>query len=276
MTLHVLGKRTDGYHSLHTLFQRIALQDQLTFAKIPKGITIESNWPELPTGPKNLVHVAYCTLKKRCPNLGGVKVFIKKNIPSPAGLGGGSSDAAATLNGLNILYSLGLGSDELTWMGREIGADVPFFCRDISQGVGTARGDQIEPLFGWKPFWLVLAFFKQGLATPSIFSGLKTKRKVPSLTKVTSEATMLSEFLAARNLAKSGELLTNDLYFSASRIKPAIARVLSFMKPFLPASGMSGSGPTLFGLTDTRDQAVDVAEKIQNKFQLQTWVGRTA
>lgn len=125
--LEVLGKRPDGYHELVTIMQEISLCDYLEIAERPNGITIRSDHPELPTDRRNLVYQAAELLKRRYQIKAGVRINITKHIPIGGGLGGGSSNAAYTLKGLNQLWKLGLAETELSLLARKLGSDVPFF-----------------------------------------------------------------------------------------------------------------------------------------------------
>ena len=275
LCLYVLGKRRDGYHDLITLLQRISLADRITFRKIKKGIIIRCSDSIIPTDSRNLIHKAYDLLKTRIGFRGGVEVYLEKQIPAASGLGGGSSDAASSLLALDRLFRLGLRRDELVSLGKKIGADVPFFLLEISQALGKNRGDELTPIIFSTKLSLCLTFLPSGLSTKSVYQRHKSTRKSLLLTKLTCDATMLSAFLASRDLSGASVLLRNDLLRPAVQIKPAIGRVLSFLSRFQPASMMSGSGPTLFTLASDRREAIAVAKRIRAKFGLASWVGST-
>ena len=125
--LEVLGKRPDGYHEIETVMQTVSLCDQLEFREIKTGIKVTSHHPNLPDGPRNLIYQAAHLIKQRYQIRQGINIFIDKRIPIGAGLGGGSSNAATTLVGLNKLWKLGLPETELSCLAAQLGSDVPFF-----------------------------------------------------------------------------------------------------------------------------------------------------
>lgn len=127
LSLDVLHKRDDGYHEMEMVMTSIDLADRLTLNLLDENrIVIESNNGFLPLDERNIVYRSVLMLQKEFDVQQGVHVYIEKNIPIAAGLGGGSSDAAATLRGLNRLWNLGLSMDELAELGARIGSDVPF------------------------------------------------------------------------------------------------------------------------------------------------------
>jgi len=145
--LDILGRRPDGYHTLLTLFERIDLKDELTFKKSPTaGITLTCDDPALSVGEDNLIVKAALGYLDLLGQAEGVDITLKKQIPMGAGLGGGSSDAAATLLGLQELFGEPLPMDKLIPLAQTLGADVPFFLADTPWALGRDRGDVIQPL----------------------------------------------------------------------------------------------------------------------------------
>jgi len=281
LALRVLGKRPDGYHDIFTLFQRISLADRIIFRKTRRsGVRLSCTLPQVPLGPGNLICKAYELLRKETGLRGGIEVELIKNIPLGGGLGGGSSNAASALKALNSMYSLGLKSDELIHLGKRLGADVPFFLMETSRAIGRGRGDELCALRGVsKRIPLLLVFFPEGLSTPAVYERYRKHcfklKNPPFLTKVSADVTMLSAFLSAKNLTSAAVLLCNDLMLSACQIKPAIARVLSFLRTFTPACLMTGSGATVFALAESVEKAGQIGEKVSRKFGLITWTGST-
>ncbi len=139
LALDILYKRDDGYHEINSIMQRINLKDKLTFTEIEKGVIIESNNPEVPTDSTNLVYKAWEILKDITGIDKGIHVNIEKNIPIAAGLAGGSSNGAATLQALNQMWNLKLSDIELMEIGKNLGADIPFCIMGgtaLAQGIG--------------------------------------------------------------------------------------------------------------------------------------------
>src|SRR5438552_3895548 len=160
LTLRILGTRPDGYHELRTMFQSVALHDTLTFTATAGPFAIACDHPRCPTDESNLVWRAGDALWQAAGRRGkpfGVHVFIRKQIPIEAGLGGGSSDAAAALRALATLWDLSIDADRLYLIARDLGADVPFFFEG-----GTVlcvdRGDVLYPLIDRPSASVVLVF----------------------------------------------------------------------------------------------------------------------
>ena len=144
LTLSVGAKRADGYHDISSVMQTISLCDTLKLTKADT-LTLECSRRSLPTGDTNLAYRAAALFFAKTGIGGGASIYLKKYIPVAAGLGGGSSDAAAVLRGLNQLYDVGLTSDELCEMGAELGADVPF-CVTGGTALATGIGELLAPV----------------------------------------------------------------------------------------------------------------------------------
>ena len=125
--LLVLNRREDGYHNLYTIFQELDYHDTITLTKTKSGFELSSDDEHFPVDRSNTCSKAYEAILGQFPNIGGVKIYVEKHIPQGAGLGGGSSNGAAVLKGLNDLYGLELSADKLSRLAMKIGADVPFF-----------------------------------------------------------------------------------------------------------------------------------------------------
>mgnify|MGYP003323551683 CR=1 FL=1 len=143
--LRVLDQRKDGYHNIHTIFQEIAFHDTITFSQTDNGCELSSNDENFPTDSSNTCIKAYVAVKVHYPNVAGIKIHVKKEIPQGSGLGGGSSNSASTLKGMNELYGLGLSNDELIELSLQVGADVPFFIHGGTQ-LGEGIGEQLTQL----------------------------------------------------------------------------------------------------------------------------------
>ena len=156
LCLHVLGRREDGYHDLATLMQKIGLHDRLDVAVSPgSDITVCCPHVNLSPGVENLAACAARLFLQHVDKTYSVAINIEKKIPEAAGLGGGSSDAAAVLSALNGLLDSGLSCSELMFLGRQLGADVPFFLYGQTAWA-TGVGEQLQPWPGLPPLWLVL------------------------------------------------------------------------------------------------------------------------
>ncbi len=238
--LQVLGRRTDNYHELVTVFQTISLHDEVELEPCSHGIQLICDASDLPAGSENLAYRAAALLLPR--TAGGVVIRLKKTIPWQAGLGGGSSDAAAVLRGLNGLWELGMSSSELAELAAQLGSDVPFFVYG-GTAVGTGRGELIQPLHLSISLHLLVVKPPFGLSTPAVFRSYR-----PLL----AEAPSVDEFLQALNSGDQtliGKLLHNDLEAAAFELRPELAQ----LKEKLLQNGalgclLSGSGSSLFAI----------------------------
>ncbi|PIQ87480.1 MAG: 4-(cytidine 5'-diphospho)-2-C-methyl-D-erythritol kinase [Candidatus Omnitrophica bacterium CG11_big_fil_rev_8_21_14_0_20_45_26] len=266
--LEVLKKRADGYHELLTIFHRISLADTLTLQKKPAGITIQTNHPGVPTGHRNMIWKAFEMVKKDFPFEGGVTVRLKKRIPVAGGLGGGSSNAASFLLGLKRLYRLPLTQKALLKMGARLGADVNFFLLNTRQALGEGAGERLKSLSCQKRFWFVLVTMPKALSTARVYSVLQpADYREPSLTKKIQIAKLphgLSKYL----LAQKQVSLRNDLQAASIRCYPALSRVLKLFDSLnVKARLISGSGPSVFGVTTSKNKAAELAKQIRKSLR---------
>ena len=260
--LDIKGKRDDGYHELKTVFCEIALHDVLTFAKTDKQeIKIKCTDASIPTGKENLVYkAADLLLKKHCVN-GGIEVFIEKNIPSGAGLGGGSSDAAAALKAVNVLFDLGIDASGLEAYGAEIGADVPFF---ISGGMAYACGigEKLTSVSGAKLPVLIVAKPDSSVSTVQAYKAADAEESLyhPDVERLVME-------LKAGNFRGICEFVGNSFEAPVFKMCPEIKAIKEeFLRSGAGASAMTGSGSAVFAFFEDDKSAVKAARKIKDRF----------
>jgi 4-diphosphocytidyl-2C-methyl-D-erythritol kinase len=258
--LKVIGKRPDGYHDLQMVMVPLTLADEIILKKTSDKIELEliGCGDEGMSGEKNLAYRAAAILKEKFEIKLGAKILLDKKTPIAAGLGGGSSDAGAVLRGLNKLWDLNLSTKELALLGKELGADVPFFCYG---GVSYVEGigDKVTPydFFPTLAFLLINPGFS--VSTPWVYRELGFQ-----LTEKTSDARVPPRFQVFSDVLAH---LKNDLEAVTIKAYPEIQKI----KDRLLASGaagalMSGSGPTVFALFENmelRDRALDRI-KIEN------------
>jgi 4-diphosphocytidyl-2-C-methyl-D-erythritol kinase len=235
--LEITGKQPDGYHTLSTVFQSISLSDTLTFEHAP-DLTLECNDPSLPVDETNLVMKAARKLREELKEERGAKIILQKEIPTGAGLGGGSSDAAATIQGLQRLWRRELKPSALQKLAVSLGADVPFF---LEGGTCTATGigERLRPLTPLGKTWLVLVWPGFGVSTKEAYGRVQVPVNEPRTPR-----RLLTCFTEQRQWA--GELFNRFEEFVFPQY-PEIAKVKQEMLA-MGAQGalMSGSGSSVF------------------------------
>ncbi len=270
--LKVTGRRPNGYHELVTLFRRLSLADSLTLKKQKSGIrlscVVKSGLKQkLSNGEDNLIVKTYRLLQKEFPGLGGVSVKLVKRIPMGAGLGGGSSNAAAFLLGMKKIYNLPLSRGKMMKIGARLGADVPFFLMETSQALGRGIGDELKAMPSRSKYGLTLVVSDEGLSTPQVYRNLPKKLPAVSLTKVNSAVKLVFNLLEKKQVAKAAPLLENDLENPAFRLRPSLGKQLKKLhQKGVRASRMTGSGPTLFSVLPDLRAARQFAEKLRKDF----------
>ncbi|GLY12837.1 4-(cytidine 5'-diphospho)-2-C-methyl-D-erythritol kinase [Pseudobacillus badius] len=243
LTLDVLHKRADGYHEVEMVMTTVDLADRIELEPLKKDeIKIISHNRFVPDDKRNLAYQAAMLLKERYGIRSGVSIGIEKVIPVAAGLAGGSSDAAATLKGLNKLWNLGLSLDELAEIGAEIGSDVSF-CVYGGTALATGRGEKIQHLPAPPNCWVVLAKPTIGVSTAEVYKNLK----INGLRHPDTRAMMAA--IETKNYDEMCAHLGNVLESVTLKLYPEVAQIKEQMERFgADAVLMSGSGPTVFGL----------------------------
>jgi len=265
----VLGKRPDGYHEIETLVCPIQLYDTLCFdeedghqvsltCQRPLGPWgAAGRWCEdLPEGPENLAVRAVELLRRSANVCRGARLRLVKRIPTAAGLGGGSSDAAAALGAANVVWRLGWPRSELGRLGAELGSDVPLFFAG-GPALCRGRGEQVEPMGRLPAMHFVLVRPPAGLATAAVYRACRPARQARSVQP-------LLEALKRGDLAAAGQLMFNRLESAAETLSPWIERLRTAMKS-VDCLGyqMSGSGTCYFGLCRHARHARRVARRLQ-------------
>lgn len=256
--LDVVKKRTDGFHELAMLMVSIDLNDYITVTDIDgSDIVIETNSTRIPIGEQNDVYKACQLLRERFGITSGVKIFLDKKIPVCAGMGGGSSNAAATLRALNQLWQLQLSLEELAEIGGEIGTDVPY-CVYGGCALVTGWGNKVEPLATSVKAWVVLVKPHFGISTRKIFSALSVSDVSHVAIDDLATAVLNQDYLSL--IAHMG----NSLESVSSKKYPFITKVKNKMlKAGADVALMTGSGPTVFALCQTEKQANRVVNSMK-------------
>lgn len=252
--LRVVGRRDNGYHDLEMAMVPLSLHDEIELVDRPSGIelTVDGSSDEGMCGPKNLAWRAADLMIRENGHKGGVRIALSKRVPVAAGLGGGSSDAAAVLRGLNDLWDLGLAPKRLAELGQQLGADIPFFCYGGPAWV-EGIGDRVEVYqrFPKVPFLLVNPGF--AVSTPWVY-----KQWDLQLTPGGPDATVRPLFQVVSDVVAS---LHNDLERVTIPAHPEIGVIKdALLEAGAEGALMSGSGPTVFGVfenTGQRDKAFE-------------------
>jgi 4-diphosphocytidyl-2-C-methyl-D-erythritol kinase len=260
LDLRVLGPRADGFHELRTVFQSIALHDTITCTVREGAFALESDAAGLPLDSTNLVWRAADILWRALRRTGPLRdavVRIDKRIPIEAGLGGGSSDAAATLLALARAWRVPLRPSQLTDLAGALGADVPFF---LSGGtaLGLGRGDEIYPLADLPRHWVVLVFPGFGVSTRDAFAWYAEER---ALGRVSVRE---PQYVPGPWPSRAAQMI-NDLEAPIARRHPEVDQMKSTLRRAgALAAAMSGSGSTVFGLFQRRIDAVHAVERMSS------------
>ena len=262
--LRITDKRDDGYHNIESLMQCVTLYDALHFERT-LTVTLECD-QNIPVAD-NLVYRAACLLKEHTAYGKGARIVVKKNIPVGAGLGGGSSDAAYTLMGLNTLWDLKLSTDELRALGARIGSDVPFFF-DGPCAFVEGRGERTTPVSLDTSLPLLLVMPSLSVSTAWAYDAFDRRTEpggdggdIPlpcekELKKKPLDIKLFCQALNKRDFAALTKMFDNDLEPVVIEQYPVIKEIKTrLLEAGAAVSAMSGSGPAVFGVFVSRDAA---------------------
>jgi 4-diphosphocytidyl-2-C-methyl-D-erythritol kinase len=255
LLLKITGQRVDGYHELVSILVPVALYDKLKISKLDKGLKVYWSGRKLPKGQNNLVNRAAVSFFEKSGIRKGAKITAIKRIPLSSGLGGGSSDAAATLKGLNQLWDNPLSIRDLERLALSLGADVPFF---LLQRPAIARGigEILEPIRDFPPFWYVIVSPNVMVSTAWAYKRVKLK-----LTSEERENIIISSEKAIFNASA----LSNDLERVIFGRYPFLCSIKeSLIKLGALGALMTGSGPSLFGLFDSEKKAHEAGKILES------------
>ena len=270
LTLRVLGKRGDGFHELFTVFQTVSLHDTLHFAESAE-MELTCDDPGLPVDERNLIVRAAEAIRGKFGVKGGAAIHLEKRIPAPGGLGGGSSNAAVALVGLNRLWELDLPLYELHSIAEELGSDVPFFLYG-GTAMGTGRGERIVPIDDIQAANMLIITPPVAVATAEAFFGLNA----PALTLEASSRILTVCRSEALTLDPRRSALINDFESMVLAAHPEIAWAkTALLELGAVNAAMSGSGASVFAIFDnieTRQTAIKALdhESTWRKFAVAT------
>jgi 4-diphosphocytidyl-2-C-methyl-D-erythritol kinase len=247
-TLRVLGRRPDGFHELDTIFQTVDLSEEIQFfleGEEGSGeVVLSIEGADLPVDHSNLILHAASALREKFSVRAGARIHVSKKIPIGGGMGGGSSNAAATLRALSGLWKLPATLGDLHALATSLGSDVPFFLLG-GRARGRGRGDVLTPLPDGPEEWVLLVFPPFSLSTAEVYGRLKVRALTgsPSATKVSGSGTGVGP--ERNDLEQAAESLKGELRRIRSALAGAGAR----------SARLSGSGSTVFGTFGTKEEA---------------------
>lgn len=257
LTLDVIGKLPNGYHEVKMIMQQINLYDEVTISKRKTGIELRTNSGFIPKDNRNIAFKAAQIMVERYDIKSGIQIYIDKRIPISAGLAGGSTDAAAVIKGINLLFKLNLTLDEQMKIGLELGADVPF-CIMGGAAIAEGIGEKLTPIKGLKHGWMVLAKPSIGVSTKEVYQKLNWDqiKKHPNTEDMLNAIDKDEIHDVSAQLCNVLEEVTLELYPVVKELKDR----------FYEYGGlgvlMSGSGPSVFGFFKTYDKAKKAQKKL--------------
>ena len=248
--LDVIGRLPNGYHEVRMIMQTVGIYDVLTLKKIPEGIVVTTDNGDLPTDEDNLIYKSARLMLEQYRLPGGVSIHLEKNIPIAAGMAGGSTDAAATFIGMNELFEVGAGEEELRELGVKVGADVPY-CIMGGTALAEGIGEKLTPLPAPQDCYLLIAKPDINVSTKYVYEHLDAEgvEKHPDIDG-------MIEALKQGSLTGIVERMSNVLENVTVKKYPVIQEMKqNMLDNGALGSLMSGSGPTVFGIFDERESA---------------------
>lgn len=256
LALDVLGERADGYHEVDMIMQEISLSDTITIESGRGGFVLVCDDRKLKLDRNNLVYKAWDALKDMTDD-NSVVIELEKKIPMQAGLGGGSSDAAAVLKGLNKLWALDLKDEELEKIGSSIGSDVPFFIKGGTQRA-QGRGEKLTPIRNWYGKQVLLVNSGETISTAYAYKRVKKGGLIP--------IDEIAELISIDS-PKITDKMGNQLEEVAISLQSNIKNILQELNQYGALKSMvSGSGPSVFAIFETFNETKIAYEKLKNKY----------
>ena len=257
--LDVLGKREDGYHEVRMIMQTIRMYDQLDMRKsVEPGIHLTTNKKYIPVDENNLVWRAAKLMMDTCGIMEGVSIHLHKVIPVAAGMAGGSSDAAATLVGMNRLFHCGLSKEKLMELGVQIGADVPY-CVLRGTALAEGIGEKLTVLPPMPDCWILIGKPGISVSTKYVYTTLDLNTDT-----VHPDIDGMKKALEDGNLYGITERMGNVLQDVTIPAYPEVERIKEQMKTLGAVNAMmSGSGPTVCGIFDNEEKAQEACQKLR-------------
>lgn len=285
--LQIVGDRPDGFHELIMVLQSIELADRVTVrSRSVDDIRVQCDNPAVPVDQTNLAYRAAELMMREFPEMyarfGGIEIGLQKHIPMGAGLAGGSSNAAAVLVGIDLMWNLGLTQSELQDLGAKLGSDVPF-CISGGTALATGRGEKLDALTSLNNLYVVLAKYRDlPVSTPWAYQTYRrnfgeTYPKTPQeIEAKKAQPRAILSAIAHHDFKQIGQHLHNDL---EKVVLPEFEKVQQLRDQFARLNPigtmMSGSGSTVFALAESRSQAEDIRNAMRSNLpdpELELWV----
>lgn len=260
--LEIIKKRSDGYHEIRSVFQTISLADELILEKTEEGITINCKDSNVPVNENNLIYKAVKLVKEISGYNKGINIILKKNIPIAAGLGGGSSDGAATIRGLNKLLRLNLTPSEMLQIAATIGSDVPFLLEGGTV-LAEGKGEKLVTFLPTPDLWIVVIKPDISVSTGWAYEQWKPEMK---------QCVNVENFISNINSVTGKNLLFNSFEDIIEKHYPVIKTIKEKLNMLgVKDHLLSGSGSSVFALT----KELEMAKKIKEEFQESCFITKT-
>jgi 4-diphosphocytidyl-2-C-methyl-D-erythritol kinase len=273
LLLNILGKRSDGFHELESVFYPVKIFDQLSFETGGSGIQLDCGAADLPTDSRNLVYRAAAAFQSATGITDGLRISLNKHVPLAAGLGGGSANAAVTLLGLNEMFGKPLSADLLSEIAASLGSDVPFFLQ-TNPALATGRGERIQSL-DFPPALTGACFLlvHPGFGVPTAWAYQNLARFPGDQNGRPGRAKELAETLRGGSIEDVGRQFYNSLEAPVFEKYP----LLAIMREFFVEQGavgalMSGSGSTVFALVRNEESALSLVDRFKTEFGPEYWL----
>ena len=271
LILRILDRRNDGFHNVWSLMHTVGLEDEVSIRLAPGStdIRLQCDSQSLSVDHTNLVYRAVLAVRQQSERTVGLDIVLKKRIPMGAGLGGGSSDAAATIVGLNRLLNLGWSQREMAAVGERLGSDVPFFFFAPS-AIVSGRGERVDPVRMIGARWVVLINPGFPVETKWAYHQLSsTRARTPSLPHSLVEV-QKEDALSWEQVSKEAH---NDFEGPVFRAHPVLRQLkMRLLEMGAETTLLSGSGATVFGVFQNDNKAREAAERFRDDLKLRVFV----
>jgi len=270
LTLNILGDRPDGFHEIESVMHTIALHDSLTLREAGEGVEVVAHDDEVPSDHRNLVARAAALLRETFGVERNVQIELTKGVPVAAGLGGGSSDAAVTLLGLAQMWKLRVDGRDLIALAGKLGSDVPFFLEG-GAAIARGRGERLTLLPPLPTTWMVLARPRVAVSTEWAYREFN-----PTVVTSRPDSGAMGTAIKREDVREVGRLLANVFEPLIFSVHPGVADLKArLLRGECYGAGMSGTGPTVFGLMANEAAALKVAADLQALPDVDVYVTRT-